>query len=363
MHKFDYGKYKDHTWDNEILSYVSRIHEYRGKQDLYIRQKPVELTRLIEIARIQSTESSNWIEGIVTTKPRLKELMEDKTTPHNRDEEEILGYRNVLNLIHESYDSIPVKPRYILQLHREMLRYTSFSYGGKFKTTANEIAKYYSDGRKEILFTPLEPIETPDAVERLCDEYNKAIGEGIVDPLILIPLFILDFLCIHPFNDGNGRMSRLMTLLLLYRNGYMVGQYISIEKTIADTKENYYSALAASDQNWHAYKNDPERFIKYMLGVILACYREFDDRITITEKAGIRSTAYDIVREYAVGVIGTFTKQEALEHCPSLGSSSVEAALKKLVDDGTLKRLGSGRTTHYVNADSVTPAPPEATLS
>ena len=353
MHTFDYSQYKEHTWDNEILSYVSKIHEYRGKQELYIRQKPVELMRLIEIAKVQSTESSNRIEGIVTTKPRLKELMEDKTTPHNRDEEEILGYRNVLNLIHESYEAIPVRPSYILQLHGEMLKYTTFSYGGKFKTTANEIAKNYPDGRKETLFTPLEPYETPEAVEMLCNEFNKAIEEEIVDPLILISLFILDFLCIHPFNDGNGRMSRLLTLLLLYRSGYVVGQYISIEKAIADTKDNYYSALAVSDRGWHTYDNDPKSFIKYMLGVILACYKEFEERITITEKAGVKSTSYDVVREYATGVIGTFTKQEALEHCPSLGSSSVEAALKKLVEDGTLKRLGAGRKTHYAKAESL----------
>ena len=352
MHIFDYKKYKEHTWDNEIISYVSQIHEYRGKQDLYIRQKPVELDRLIEIAKIQSTESSNSIEGIVTTKPRLKELMEDKTTPKNRDEEEILGYRNVLELIHENYEAIPVRSSYILKLHGELLKYTSFSHRGKYKTTANEIAKTYPDGTKETMFTPLEPYETPEAMEMLCNEFDEALREEIVDPLILIPIFILDFLCIHPFNDGNGRMSRLMTLLLLYRSGYKVGQYISIEKSIADTKDSYYSALAISDQGWHEYENDPKAFIKYMLGVILACYREFESRITMAEKAGVKSTSYDIVKEYAVNVIGTFTKQEALEHCPSLGSSSVEAALKKLVEERTIKRIGSGRKTCYVKADA-----------
>lgn len=352
MHKFDFGKYKDHTWDNEIMSYVSQIHEYRGKQDLYIRQKPVEINRLIEIAKIQSTESSNRIEGIVTTKPRLKELMADKTTPRNRDEEEILGYRNVLELIHENYEMIPVRPNYILQLHGELLKFTTFSYRGKFKTTANEIAKTLPNGEKETIFTPLEPYETPEAVEQLCNEFNVALKEEIVDPLILIPIFILDFLCIHPFNDGNGRMSRLMTLLLLYRSGYKVGQFISIEKAIADTKTSYYDALAISDQGWHDYENDPKAFIKYMLGIILSCYREFENRITMTEKAGVKSTSYDIVKEYAANVIGTFTKQDALVHCPSLGSSSVESALKKLVEDGTLKRIGAGRKTHYVNADA-----------
>lgn len=229
MREFDYSKLKERTWDNEIMAYVAQIHEFKGKQDLYLRQKPVELNRLVEIAKIQSTESSNQIEGIITTNSRLKQLVENKTTPRNRDEQEILGYRNALNIIHESYEAIPVRSSYILQLHGELLKHTAFSYGGKFKTTPNEIDMVLENGEKIVLFKSLEPYETPSAVERLCEEYNKAFGEGIVDSLILIPNFILDFLCIHPFNDGNGRMSRLLTLLLLYRAGYIVVFYRAIE--------------------------------------------------------------------------------------------------------------------------------------
>ena len=203
MREFDYSKLKERTWDNEILAYIAQIHEYKGKQDLYLRQRPVELNRLIEIAKIQSTESSNQIEGIVTTNSRLKQLVEDKTTPRNRDEQEILGYRNVLNIIHENYEAIPVRSSYILQLHGELLKHTAFSYAGKYKTTPNEIDMVLENGEKIVLFKPLEPYETPEAVERFCDEYNRAVGECVVDPLILIPNFILDFLCIHPFNDGN----------------------------------------------------------------------------------------------------------------------------------------------------------------
>lgn len=210
-----------------------------------------------------------------------------------------------------------------------------------------------ASGERVTLFRPLEPYETPDAIQNICDSFQKELALGEVDPLILIPCFILDFLCIHPFNDGNGRMSRLLTLLLLYRSGYIVGQYISIEKAIADTKENYYKVLAQADQDWHTGKNDPKPFIKYMLGIILGCYREFEERLTLAEKFGPRSTAYDVVREYAMNHIGTFTKQNALAGCPSFGSSSVEAALKKLVQDGTLTRLGSGRKTHYVRSDAL----------
>lgn len=352
MKVFDYSILSDRTWDNEIVSYLAQIHEYKGKQELYIRQKPVELERLIEIARIQSTEASNRIEGIITTNTRLRQLVENKTTPRNRDEKEILGYRNTLNIVHENYEHIAITPNYILQLHGEMLKHTAFSYAGKFKTTANEIAKTLPDGTKEVIFTPLEPYETPDAVASLCESFKNELNKGIVDPLILIPCFILDFLCIHPFNDGNGRMSRLLTLLLLYKSGYMVGQYISIEKAIAETKESYYDTLAIADFGWLDGKNDPKEFIKYMLGIILSCYREFENRVGFAWQTGAKSTSYDIVKQYAQTKIGTFTKQDALIACPSLGSSSVEAALKKLVSDGTIERLGSGRKTHYVRKDS-----------
>ena len=354
MKRFDYSKFRERTWDNEILAYVAQIHEYKGKQELYLRQRPVELNRLIEIAKIQSTESSNRIEGIVTTDARLRQLVENKTTPRNRNEEEILGYRNALNIVHENYEAIPVQSNYILQLHGEMLKHTAFSYAGKYKTTPNEIDMALENGEKVVLFKPLEPYETPDAVECLCAEYNNAILEGIVDPLIIIPTFILDFLCIHPFNDGNGRMSRLLTLLLLYRCGYKVGQYISIEKAIADTKETYYGVLQQADQNWYEGENDPKPFIRYMLGVILSCYREFESRITIAEKAGRKSTAYDIVKTYTESTLGKFSKQDALIACPSLGSSSVESALKRLVEEGTIIRTGAGRKTMYMRkADNI----------
>jgi Fic family protein len=350
MRQFDYTYLADRTWDNEIISFIAKIHEYKGKQDLYLRQKPVELNRLIEIAKIESTESSNRIEGIITTNARLKQLVTDKTTPRNRDEEEILGYRNVLNLVHENYEFLPVRSSYILQMHRDLLKFTNLSYGGKYKTTPNEIDMTLGTGEKVVIFKPLEPYETPAAIDAICEKYQEALDKELVDELILIPCFLLDFLCIHPFNDGNGRMSRLLTLLLLYRSGYMVGQYVSIEKAIADTKDAYYDALQKSDQGWHERTNDPKPFIKYMLSIILSCYREFESRITIANAAGAKSTSYDIVKAYVNERIGKFSKREVLAGCPSLGSSSVESALKKLVENGTLVRIGAGRKTLYVRA-------------
>ena len=218
MRTFDYKKIAEYSWDNEVLSYVAKIHECKGRQELYLKQRPAELERLVEIAKIQSTESSNRIEGIITTNARLKQLVEDNTTPRNRDEMEILGYRNVLNLIHENYAYIPVEPGYILQLHRDLLKYTNLTYRGHFKTTPNEIDMTLPSGERHVLFRPLEPYETPGAVEALCCTYQDVLHRELVDPLLLIPCFILDFLCIHPFNDGNGRMSRLLTLLMLYQN-------------------------------------------------------------------------------------------------------------------------------------------------
>lgn len=351
MRIFDYSRLADRTWDNEIVALIGEIHEYKGRQALYFRQKPVELERLTEIAKVQSTEASNRIEGIVTTNVRLKQLVADKTTPRNRDEEEILGYRNVLNLIHENYSVIPVKPGYILQLHRDLLRYTALSYGGRFKTVPNEIDMTLPSGERTLLFKPLEPYETPDAVDAICRSYEETAARHVVDDLILIPVFLLDFLCIHPFNDGNGRMSRILMLLLLYQAGYMVGQFVSIEKAIEDTKEAYYRALSAADQNWHTGDNDPKPFIRYMLGIILSCYREFEERLHLEHTAGVRSTAYDVVRAYAMRTVGTFTKQDALIACPQIGSSSAEAALKKLVEEKHIIRIGSGRKTRYVRGE------------
>ena len=354
MRQFDYSKLSDRTWDNEIISYISKIHEFKGKQELFLRQKPVELNRLIEIAKVQSTEASNRIEGIITTASRLKQLVADKTTPKNRDEEEILGYRNVLGLIHENYDAIPVRRNYILQLHKELLTYTGLSYAGQFKTTPNEIDMITETGERIVLFKPAEPYETPDAIDQICESLQRELDRESVDELILIPCFLLDFLCIHPFNDGNGRMSRLLTLLLLNRCGYLVGQYISIEKAISDTKEAYYDALQRADQNWHEGQNDPKPFIKYMLGIILACYQDFENRVYIVHDNGTKSTSYDIVKACVTEKLGKFSKQEILALCPSLGSSSVESALKKLVGEGYLVRVGAGRKTMYVRADAFT---------
>ena len=352
MSNFDYQKLAQQKWDSEILLYVAKIHEYKGRQELYVRQKPVELERLVEVARIQSTEASNKIEGIVTTSTRIKQLMSEKTSPRNRDEKEIMGYRDVLNTIHESHEFIPLRPSYILQLHRDLLKRTGLSYGGTFKNVQNYIKETLPDGTEIIRFTPVAPYETPAAVEAICDSYARTQALEAIDPLILIPVFICDFLCIHPFNDGNGRMSRLLTLLLLYQNGFEVGKYISVEKEIEKTKDVYYDVLEGADFGWHEEKNDYTPFIRYMLQVILSCYVEFEERVGLMQSGGAKSVAYDVVKAYAASKIGKFTSADVIINCPSVGRSSALAALKKLTDEGYLTKLKTGRNIAYVRSDS-----------
>lgn len=347
MREFDYTKLRDRTWDSEILGYVAQIHEYKGRRQVLLKQQPTELERLAEIAKIQSTEASNEIEGIRTTNTRLKQLCADKTTPRTRDEREIMGYRDVLNTIHESYEYIPLRSSYILQLHRDLYRYSEKGIGGSFKNTQNYISATDAAGNTFVLFTPLPPYETPAAIDQICNSYNRVIDTQEIDPLILIPVLIHDFLCVHPFNDGNGRMSRLLTTLLLYRAGYQVGKYISLENKIAKNKDLYYNALEASQSGWYESADDPTPFIKYLLCVILAAYRELDERL---ELVGGKRSAIEVVRRTVGCRIGKFTKADIMELCPTLGKTSVESSLKQLVDEGVLIKHGKGRATFYTRA-------------
>ena len=344
MRNFDYSLLRARTFDREVINYIGLIHEFKGRQQLYLEQKPRELETLVEIAKIQSTESSNAIEGITTTKARLKSLMADKTTPRDRGEKEIKGYRHVLNVIHENFDYVPIRKNYILQLHKMLYQFTEERFGGSFKDTPNEIDRVYPDGRTVLLFKPLEPFETPEAVEKLCEEYDKAINKYGIDPLIAIPVFIHDFLCIHPFNDGNGRMSRLLTTLLLYKSGFVIGRYISLEKKIEITKDEYYVALQESSQNWHEEKNDDTAFIKYILGTIVAAYRDFEERVNMLGK---KVSARDMVEKAIRSKIGKFTKNDIMELCPEIGRGSVENSLKALCEEGIIKKEGQGRATFY----------------
>ncbi|MEA4921865.1 MAG: Fic family protein [Eubacteriaceae bacterium] len=346
MRRYDYiNKWQD-LMTPEIISLLTTIHEYKGEQNLFMETKPDTLTRLMETAKIQSTDASNRIEGIYTNSERLKQIVMDKTMPKSRSEKEIAGYRDALGTIHDNYDYLPVKPSFILQLHRDLYKFAGPSIGGNYKTANNIIGEIDAEGKQSVRFQPVEAWETPESIEALCTAYEKAIHSNKIDPLLVIPMFILDFLCIHPFSDGNGRMSRLLTLLLLYRNDYIVGKYVSIEKLIDDTKETYYEKLQESSFGWHEETNDYIPFVEYMLGIIAAAYRDFSGRVILLSTRGLSKP--EKIREVIKETLGKITKAEIMERCPDISQTTVQRTLRDLQVNGEIIKIGDGRYTKYV---------------
>lgn len=346
MRNFDLKKEYNKLLTPEIVTMISQIHEYKGMQTLFIEANQDALAELLEVAKIQSTEASNRIEGIITAEDRLKKIVHDKTTPKNRSEREIAGYRDVLGTIHENYDYIPVRPGMILQLHRDLYKFNGSTIGGSYKNSDNVIAEELADGTRRVRFQPVPAWETAESVTMLCDAFNQAWNTENMDPLLLIPIFILDFLCIHPFNDGNGRMSRLLTLLALYRAGYFVGKYISIEKLVADSKETYYEVLQESSYNWREEANDYEPFALYILGIVVAAYREFASRVELLTNRGLSKP--DRVREIIKNSFGKITKAEIVEKCPDISLTTVQRALNDLLKKNEIIKIGGGRYTSYI---------------
>lgn len=345
MRQFDYTEKWKRLLTPEIVGYLTTIHEYKGEQRLIAERHADVLESLVEVARIQSTESSNKIEGIYTSDERLKKIVLDKTMPKTRNEREIAGYRDVLNTIHENYPHIPIRDTFILQLHRDLYKFENASNGGRFKTTDNIIEEEDASGNKSIRFKPVPAWETPEAIISLCTAYNEAINRSEADSLLLIPMFIIDFLCIHPFSDGNGRMSRLLTLLLLYQNEYIVGKYISLEKLIERTKDSYYESLWESSQGWMEDCNNYEPFVKYILGIITAAYREFFDRAQIVEERKISKP--DRIEELIRNHLGTITKAEIVNATPGISITTVQRTLTDLVKEEKIIKIGNGRYTKY----------------
>ena len=346
MRSFDYSSKWEKLLTPDIVALLTQIHEFKGEQSLFIEAKADTLTQLVEIAKIQSTEASNKIEGIYTSDARLKALVKDKTTPKTRNEREIAGYRDVLNTIHDSHDHIPIRPNIILQLHRDLYKFEGYDIGGKYKSADNIIEEEDAQGNKHVRFKPIAAWETSEAVQNLCDEFDKAIGKGTIDPLILIPMFILDFLCIHPFNDGNGRMSRLLTLLCLYRAGYIVGKYISIEYLIEKTKDSYYECLQESSAGWHDEENDYAPFVQYMLGVVAASYRDFRARVEILITSNLSKP--ERITRLIQSTYGEITKSQIMEKCPDISRITVQRTLADLLESDHIIKIGGGRYTKYV---------------
>ncbi len=346
MRDYQFKKEYNQLLSPEIVMLLSQIHEFKGKQDFMADANADVLTQLVEVAKIQSTDASNRIEGIITTDERLSQIVKDKTMPKNRSEQEIAGYRDVLAIIHESFAYIPPKPNVILQLHRDLYKFSGQSIGGSYKNSDNVIAESLPDGTKTVRFEPVPAWETPDSIKELCDAFEIALSDLEMDPLVLIPMFVLDFLCIHPFNDGNGRMSRLLILLLLYRAGYRIGKYISIEKIIADSKETYYEALQESSFGWHDNRNDYTAFVRYFLGVIVAAYRAFEARVALISNTELSKP--ERVREVIKNHLGQISKAEIMHQCPGVSQVTVQRALADLLKNNEIMKIGGGRYTKYV---------------
>ena len=345
MREFNYLKLMELSLPVNIYNTIAKIHEYKGKQELYVKNYPDVLDKMIDVAKIQSTKSSNAIEGIYTNDARLNELMNKKAEPRNRNEEEIAGYRHVLDIIHENYAYIEFNKNDILTLHNQLYSYSYVNYKGKFKTLDNTIMEVDALGNRKVRFQPVSSFETENYFNKMVEAYNKAVKENI-PALILIPVLIHDFLCIHPFDDGNGRMSRLLTLLLLYKFGYFVGRYISIEMLIEDSKESYYEELKRSSEKWHTGENDEIPFIRYMLGVLLKAYEECDDRFNLIGNEKL--TSPERVLSVIQMSLEPLSKKDIMILCPDISQRTIERALKELYDNSKIKQVGSGRSTKYV---------------
>lgn len=345
MKIFDYKKTPETLLTPEIVQMITAIHEHKGKQELFLEANKDELKTLLDVAIIQSTKASNRIEGIYTSDKRLEELVTQKAEPHSRSEQEISGYRDVLTKIHESYEYIAVRPNIILQLHRDLYSF-SHGAGGSYKNSDNIIAETDENGNQKASFIPVPAYQTAEAMEELCNNFSEAWEANRIDKLILIPMFILDFLCIHPFNDGNGRMSRLLTLLLLYKAGYIVGKYISIEMLIEKTKETYYEALQLSSVNYHENDNTYEPFLKYYLGILIKAYNEFESRVEHLRHKTLSKP--DRIKALIDKTVGKITKQDIMNACPDISKTTIERTLKDLVKQEYIAKVGSGPATGYV---------------
>lgn len=324
-----------------LLQTVRLLGEYKGKELLFKNQIPQALETLRQTAAIQSTESSNRIEGITAPHKRLLDLVADKTTPQDRSEQEIAGYRDVLATIHSNHEAIHLTTGIVLQFHRDLYRYGAAE-GGHWKSMDNAITERLPDGTQRVRFQPVSTFDTSRYMEDLLREFTESWQTGEVEKLLVIPAFVLDFLCIHPFRDGNGRMARLLTLLLLYQAGYEVGRFVSLERIIENSKESYYDALYRSSQGWHEGHHDLLPFTEYLLGTFVAAYREFESRVgTLTSARGAKTS---LVEEAIARLPDGFRMADVERLCPSVTRDMIRVVLRKLKQEGAVWSEGAGVT-------------------
>ena len=348
MRKFDYSFLDNGLLPANLINLTGVI--YSLKTGAEIRKDEYEkiFTELEKIAKVQSVKSSNAIEGLVTSDERIKEIVNQSSKPLNHNESEIAGYRDALNQIHLNYSSIEFNENSILRLHEILMSYSGYEYGGKYKADDNLIIEEDKDGSRKVRFKPVSAIETPKAMEQLILAYIDASSNANINQLLLIPCVILDFLCIHPFKDGNGRMSRLLSLLLLYKNGFDAGKYVSFEEQINNSKGHYYEALKESSELWNANANSYIPFIQNFLSTLYMCYKELDKRFNvvnskkITKKARIEATV--------LNNLTPISKAEICNVLPDVSPTTVEKVLGEMVKDGRIQVIGSGKNTKYIRS-------------
>lgn len=333
--------------NTEIVDKLSQIAELKGKTKYISLKNKDILDRLVNVAKIESTDASNRIEGIFTSATRLEKLVNQSTMPKNRSEEEISGYRNVLTMIHENYPYIPISANSILTLHKELFAFTSSTWGGSFKDSDNQIITRFADGHSEVRFSPPPAFITRELVENLCNAYNQAVQDHTFPELIIDAAFMLDFVSIHPFRDGNGRMSRLLMLLTTYRAGYDVGKYISMERLIEQTKSAYYDTLLKSfGSAWEQNQNDYQPYVNYFLSIVLQAYRELNERIDFT---GDRTLdASEMIIKSLQNSLKPLSKRDLMNLIPQYGETSIKHALAQLRRQGKIDLIGKGRASRYV---------------
>jgi len=349
MKNFDYSFLIKSEVPIDIYRIIASIYEYKGRQHFHTLNKTNSLDKYILHTKLRSTIESNKIEGIYTTEKRSKEIIIDKIPPQNLVEQEIVGYSRVYEMIQEDFRNIDISSNVMLQLHRDLYKYTTLSFGGKYKTSDNLIVSVDQLGNKKVIFKPLKAIYTENAMFNLCEAYRETIEENLVEPLLILPVFILDFLSIHPFNDGNGRISRLLTNLILRKLGFDVCDYVSYEKKIYDNLKMYYSTLNRASQDWHDNKIDYYGFIRYSLILLLDSYKEFDE-LFIKDVVKKSSKKERIIKKINSN-LGSFSKKELSEKLIDISGSTIERVLSELLKRGDIQKIGDRKTARYKKSD------------
>lgn len=346
MRKFDYSFLNNGLLPANLVSLTSGIVELKTMAGMRKDDYTQIFTELEAVAKIQSIKSSNAIEGIVTSDERIAEIVNQNSAPLNHNEAEIAGYRDALNEIHLDYKNIDFRQSDILLLHKMMMNYAGYEYGGQYKTDDNVILEIDANGNRQVRFRPIPASETSKAMEQLELAYMAARSDANINQLLLVPCVILDFLCIHPFRDGNGRMSRLLSLLLLYKNGYDAGKYVSFEEQINKFKSYNYDSLQQSSIGWDTNENNYFPFIENFLSTLYMCYKELDKRFAIVH--GKKITKKARVEATVLNSLTPLSKAEICKILPDVSPTTVEAVLGEMVKTGSIRRIGSGRTTRYI---------------